>query len=103
MKISTLLLAGVGAFCCTSTMAQSSATLAVGDQVTEVANITPSTVAYRIKGARGYLFSQSAEATTLSSNYLRGAQSSFTVPEDTNNDPNFNFVLIPSPCKPIAC
>lgn len=96
MKISTLLLAGVGAFCCTSTMAQSSATLAVGDQVTEVANITPSTVAYRIKGARGYLFSQSAEATTLSSNYLRGAQSSFTVPDDTNNDPNFNFVLIPS-------
>lgn len=96
MKISTLLLAGVGAFCCTSTMAQSSATLAVGDQVTEVANITPSTVAYRIKGARGYLFSQSAEATTLSSNYLKGAQSSFTVPDDTNNDPNFNFVLIPS-------
>lgn len=96
MKISTLLLAGVGAFCCTSTMAQSSATLAVGEQVTEVANITPSTVAYRIKGARGYLFSQSAEATTLSSNYLKGAQSSFTVPEDTNNDPNFNFVLIPS-------
>lgn len=96
MKISTLLLAGVGAFCCTSTMAQSSATLAVGDQVTEVANITPSTVAYRIKGARGYLFSQSAEATTLSSNYLKGAQSSFTVPDDTSNDPNFNFVLIPS-------
>lgn len=96
MKISTLLLAGVGAFCCTSTMAQSSATMAVGDQVTEVANITPSTVAYRIKGARGYLFSQSAEATTLSSNYLKGAQSSFTVPDDTSNDPNFNFVLIPS-------
>lgn len=96
MKISTLLLAGVGAFCCTSTMAQSSATLAVGDQVTEVANIQHSNVAYRIKGARGYLFSQSAEATTLSSNYLKGAQSSFTVPEDTNNDPNFNFVLIPS-------
>lgn len=96
MKISTLLLAGVGAFCCTSTMAQSSATLAVGEQVTEVANITPSTVAYRIKGARGYLFSQSAEATTLSSNYLKGAQSSFTVPDDTSNDPNFNFVLIPS-------
>ena len=96
MKISTLLLAGVGAFCCTSTMAQSSATLAVGEQVTEVANITPSTVAYRIKGARGYLFSQSADATTLSSNYLKGAQSGFTVPDDTNNDPNFNFVLIPS-------
>lgn len=96
MKISTLLLAGVGAFCCTSTMAQTSEPLAVGDQVTEVANITPSTVAYRIKGARGYLFSQSADATTLSSNYLKGAQSSFTVPDDTNNDPNFNFVLIPS-------
>lgn len=96
MKISTLLLAGVGAFCCTSTMAQSSATLAVGDQVTEVANIQHSNVAYRIKGARGYLFSQSAEATTLSSNYLKGAQSSFTVPDDTKNDPNFNFVLIPS-------
>lgn len=96
MKISTLLLAGVGAFCCTSTMAQSSATLAVGDQVTEVANIQHSNVAYRIKGARGYLFSQSAEATTLSSNYLKGAQSNFTVSKDTNNDPNFNFVLIPS-------
>lgn len=96
MKISTLLLAGVGAFCCTSTMAQSSATLAVGDQVTEVANITPSTVAYRIKGARGYLFSQSADATTLSSNYLKKDQKDFTIPEVTENNPNFNFVLIPS-------
>ena len=96
MKISTLLLAGVGAFCCTSTMAQSSATMAVGDQVTEVANITPSTVAYRIKGARGYLFSQSADATTLSSNYLKKDQKDFTIPEVTENNPNFNFVLIPS-------
>lgn len=96
MKISTLLLAGVGAFCCTSTMAQSSATLAVGDQVTEVANIQHSNVAYRIKGARGYLFSQSAEATTLSSNYLKKDQKDFTIPEVTENNPNFNFVLIPS-------
>ena len=67
MKFSTLLLAGVGAFCCTSTMAQISAS-SVGEQITEVANITPSTVAYRIKGARGYLFSQSSTATKLSSN-----------------------------------
>lgn len=96
MKISTLLLAGVGAFCCTSTMAQSSATLAVGDQVTEVANIQHSNVAYRIKGARGYLFSQSADATTLSSNYLKKDQKDFTIPEVTENNPNFNFVLIPS-------
>lgn len=95
MKISTLLLAGVGAFCCTSTMAQTSAP-SVGDQITEVANITPSTVAYRIKGARGYLFSQSSSATTLSSNYLKKEQSSFTIPDDAVNDPNFNFVLIPS-------
>lgn len=95
MKISTLLLAGVGAFCCTSTMAQTSAP-SVGDQITEVANITPSTVAYRIKGARGYLFSQSSSATTLSSNYLKKEQSSFTIPYDAVNDPNFNFVLIPS-------
>ena len=96
MKISTLLLAGVGAFCCTSTMAQSSATLAVGDQVTEVANIQHSNVAYRIKGARGYLFSQSAEATTLSSNYLKKDQKDFTIPKVTENNPNLNFVLIPS-------
>lgn len=95
MKISTLLLAGVGAFCCTSTMAQTSDP-SVGDQITEVANITPSTVAYRIKGARGYLFSQSSSATTLSSNYLKKEQSSFTIPDDAVNDLNFNFVLIPS-------
>lgn len=95
MKISTLLLAGVGAFCCTSTMAQTSAP-SVGDQITEVAQITPSTVAYRIKGARGYLFSQSETATKLSSNYLKKEQSSFTIPDDAVNDPNFNFVLIPS-------
>lgn len=95
MKISTLLLAGVGAFCCTSTMAQTSAP-SVGDQITEVANITPSTVAYRIKGARGYLFSQSSSATTLSSNYLKKEQKDFTIPDDTENNSNFNFVLIPS-------
>lgn len=95
MKISTLLLAGVGAFCCTSTMAQTSAP-SVGDQITEVAQITPSTVAYRIKGARGYLFSQSETATKLSSNYLKKDQYNFTIPKDNVNDPNFNFVLIPS-------
>lgn len=95
MKISTLLLAGVGAFCCTSTMAQTSAP-SVGDQITEVAQITPSTVAYRIKGARGYLFSQSETATKLSSNYLKKDQNNFTIPKDNVNDPNFNFVLIPS-------
>ena len=67
MKFFTLLLAGVGAFCCTSTMAQTSVP-AVGEQITDVANITPSTVAYRIKGARGYLFSQSSTDTKLSSN-----------------------------------
>lgn len=96
MKISTLLLAGVGAFCCTSTMAQTSSDPSVGDQITEVANITPSTVAYRIKGARGYLFSQSETATKLSSNYLKKDQYNFTIPKDNVNDPNFNFVLIPS-------
>lgn len=95
MKISTLLLAGVGAFCCTSTMAQTSDP-SVGDQITEVANITPSTVAYRIKGARGYLFSQSSSATKLSSNYLKKDQKDFTIPYDTENNSNFNFVLIPS-------
>lgn len=95
MKFSTLLLAGVGAFCCTSTMAQISAS-SVGEQITEVANITPSTVAYRIKGARGYLFSQSSTATKLSSNYLKKDLNNFTIPDDNVNDPNFNFVLIPS-------
>lgn len=95
MKFSTLLLAGVGAFCCTSTMAQTSVP-AVGEQITDVANITPSTVAYRIKGARGYLFSQSSTATKLSSNYLKKDQKDFTIPDDKVNDPNFNFVLIPS-------
>lgn len=95
MKISTLLLAGVGAFCCTSTMAQTSDP-SVGDQITEVAKITPSTVAYRIKGARGYLFSQNSSATKLSSNYLKKDQKDFTIPDDNVNDPNFNFVLIPS-------
>lgn len=96
MKISTLLLAGVGAFCCTSTMAQTSSDPSVGQQITEVANITPSTVAYRIKGARGYLFSQNSSATKLSSNYLKKDQNNFTIPKDNVNDPNFNFVLIPS-------
>lgn len=95
MKFSTLLLVGVGAFCSTSTMAQISVP-AVGEQITEVANIQPSTVAYRIKGARGYLFSQNSSATKLSSNYLKDDQSNFTIPADTENDPNFNFVLIPS-------
>lgn len=95
MKFSTLLLAGVGAFCCTSTMAQISAS-SVGEQITEVANITPSTVSYRIKGARGYLFSQSSTDTKLSSNYLKKDQYNFTIPDDKVNDPNFNFVLIPS-------
>lgn len=95
MKISTLLLAGVGAFCCTSTMAQTSDP-SVGQQITEVAQITPSTIAYRIKGARGYLFSQSETATKLSSNYLKKDQYNFTIPKDNVNDPNFNFVLIPS-------
>lgn len=95
MKFSTLLLVGVGAFCSTSTMAQISVP-AVGEQITDVANITPSTVAYRIKGARGYLFSQNSSATKLSSNYLKGLQSNFVVPDDKVNDPNFNFVLIPS-------
>ena len=95
MKFSTLLLVGVGAFCSTSTMAQISVP-AVGEQITEVANIQPSTVAYRIKGARGYLFSQNSSATKLSSNYLKKDQSNFTIPVDTENDPNFNFVLIPS-------
>lgn len=96
MKISTLLLAGVGAFCCTSTMAQTSSDPSVGQQITEVAQITPSTVAYRIKGARGYLFSQNSSATKLSSNYLKKDQKDFTIPDDNVNDPNFNFVLIPS-------
>ena len=96
MKISTLLLAGVGAFCCTSTMAQTSDP-SVGQQITEVAQITPSTVAYRIKGARGYLFSQSSSATTLSSNYLKKEElKDFVVPDDDVNDSKFNFVLIPS-------
>lgn len=96
MKISTLLLAGVGAFCCTSTMAQTSDP-SVGQQITEVTNITPSTVAYRIKGARGYLFSQSSSATTLSSNYLKKEElKDFVVPDDDVNDSKFNFVLIPS-------
>ena len=95
MKFFTLLLAGVGAFCCTSTMAQTSVP-AVGEQITDVANITPSTVAYRIKGARGYLFSQSSTDTKLSSNYLKKDQYNFTIPDDKVNDPNFNFVLIPS-------
>ena len=95
MKISTLLLAGVGAFCCTSTMAQTSAP-SVGDQITEVAKITPSTVAYRIMGARGYLFSESETATKLSSNYLKKDLKDFVVPDDHVNDSRFNFVLIPS-------
>lgn len=96
MKISTLLLAGVGSFCCTSTMAQTSDP-SVGQQITEVVQITPSTVAYRIKGARGYLFSQSSSATTLSSNYLKKEElKDFVVPDDDVNDSKFNFVLIPS-------
>ena len=96
MKISTLLLAGVGAFCCTSTMAQTSDP-SVGQQITEVAQITPSTIAYRIKGARGYLFSESSSATTLSSNYLKKEElKDFVVPDDDVNDSRFNFVLIPS-------
>lgn len=96
MKISTLLLAGVGAFCCTSTMAQTSSDPSVGDQITEVAKITPSTVAYRIMGARGYLFSESETATKLSSNYLKKDLKDFVVPDDHVNDSRFNFVLIPS-------
>lgn len=95
MKISTLLLAGVGAFCCTSTMAQTSDP-SVGQQITEVANITPSTVAYRIMAARGYLFSQNSSATKLSSNYLKKDLKDFVVPDDNVNDSRFNFVLIPS-------
>lgn len=76
---------------------ESTATPSVGSEVSETSKIDQtSTVAYRIQGSRGYLFSLSTDRTKLYSNYNTSAYAGTTIPELGSSDEDFNFVLIPS-------
>lgn len=76
---------------------ESTTTPSVGSEVSETSKIDQtSTVAYRIQGSRGYLFSLSTDRTKLYSNYNTSSYGSTTIPELGSNDEDFNFVLIPS-------
>ena len=76
---------------------ESTTTPSVGSEVSETSKIDQtSTVAYRIQGSRGYLFSLSTDRTKLYSNYNTSAYAGTTIPELGSSDEDFNFVLIPS-------
>ncbi len=87
------------AACITSTAyaQESTTTPSVGSEVSETSKIDQtSTVAYRIQGSRGYLFSLSTDRTKLYSNYYKSSYKDTTIPELGSSDEDFNFVLIPS-------
>lgn len=89
------------AACITSTAyaQESTTTPSVGSQVSETSKIDQtSTVAYRIQGSRGYIFSLSTDRTKLYSNYNTSSYKNTTIPElgSSNSNGDFNFVLIPS-------
>lgn len=87
------------AACITSTAyaQESTTTPSVGSEVSETSKIDQtSTVAYRIKGSRGYIFSLSTDRTKLYSNYSTSSYAETTIPELGSSDEDFNFVLIPS-------
>lgn len=87
------------AACITSTAyaQESTTTPSVGSEVSETSSIDQtSTVAYRIKGSRGYIFSLSTDRTKLYSNYNTSSYKDTTIPELGSSDKDFNFVLIPS-------
>ena len=76
---------------------ESTTTPSVGSEVSETSKIDQtSTVAYRIQGSRGYLFSLSTDRTKLYSNYYKSSYKDTTIPELGSSDEDFNFVLIPS-------
>lgn len=87
------------AACITSTAyaQESTTTPSVGSEVSETSKIDQtSTVAYRIQGSRGYIFSLSTDRTKLYSNYNTSPYKNTTIPELGSSDEDFNFVLIPS-------
>ena len=87
------------AACITSTAyaQESTTTPSVGSKVSETSKIDQtSTVAYRIQGSRGYIFSLSTDRTKLYSNYYKSSYKDTTIPELGSSDEDFNFVLIPS-------
>lgn len=87
------------AACITSTAyaQESTTTPSVGSEVSETSKIDQtSTVAYRIQGSRGYIFSLSTDRTKLYSNYYKSSYKDTTIPELGSSDEDFNFVLIPS-------
>lgn len=87
------------AACITSTAyaQESTTTPSVGSEVSETSKIDQtSTVAYRIQGSRGYIFSLSTDRTKLYSNYNTSTYKNTTIPELGSSDEDFNFVLIPS-------
>lgn len=76
---------------------ESTTTPSVGSEVSETSKIDQtSTVAYRIQGSRGYLFSLSTDRTKLYSNYKTSTYGSTTIPDLGSSNGDFNFVLIPS-------
>ncbi len=76
---------------------ESTTTPSVGSEVSETSKIDQtSTVAYRIQGSRGYIFSLSTDRTKLYSNYNTSSYKDTTIPELGSSDEDFNFVLIPS-------
>lgn len=76
---------------------ESTTTPSVGSEVSETSKIDQtSTVAYRIQGSRGYIFSLSTDRTKLYSNYYKSSYKDTTIPELGSSDEDFNFVLIPS-------
>ena len=76
---------------------ESTTTPSVGPEVSETSKIDQtSTVAYRIQGSRGYIFSLSTDRTKLYSNYNTSSYAGTTIPDLGSSDEDFNFVLIPS-------
>lgn len=76
---------------------ESTTTPSVGSEVSETSKIDQtSTVAYRIQGSRGYIFSLSTDRTKLYSNYNTSSYAGTTIPDWGSSDEDFNFVLIPS-------
>lgn len=76
---------------------ESTTTPSVGSKVSETSSIDQkSTIAYRIQGSRGYIFSLSTDRTKLYSNYNTSPYQNTTIPELGSSNEDFNFVLIPS-------
>lgn len=76
---------------------ESTTTPSVGSKVSETSSIDQkSTIAYRIQGSRGYIFSLSTDRTKLYSNYNTSPYKNTTIPELGSSNEDFNFVLIPS-------